>query len=95
MDNSKKQKEQNTAEQDYSHRCLTCQHWSGDKVKQWRDIKEYGHVCMSAWRGWPCQGQCGCFHKWGENPIDGDATAEVLIQANHGCRLWVPVEEDD
>lgn len=78
----------NTAEQDYSHRCLTCEYWDGPKAKQWADISDRGHVCMHRDRGWPKDGICRCLQIWGSIEIEGDAVATLLVQANHGCIHW-------
>lgn len=32
--------------------------------------------------GWPREGECETLHLW------GDATARMVVNANHGCNRW-------
>lgn len=77
---------------DYLNRCLTCKNWSGAKKKQARAVNEYGPVCMDLHKGWPRRGECEINYHWSDVEITGDATARLVVNANHGCNRW---EKDD
>ena len=83
------------AEQDYSHRCLTCAHWRGNRSKQWESIREYGHKCMALNRGWPLVGDCANSCTFMNVTLHGDASVELEFDANFGCVWWETIEEQD
>lgn len=72
--------------------CLSCKHWSGPKKKQQRNINKYGVITMDLHKGWPEDGSCDVSHLWGEIEVTGDATATLIVNANHNCNRW---EADD
>lgn len=93
-DNSKKPPQ--VAEQDYSHRCLTCRHWEGDKDKQWEMIEQSGHVVMALRGCWyPQYGGCGIWHISIDMTINGNASADLEFAANFGCVHWQIEDKND
>lgn len=71
----------------YEKNCLTCKNWKGDKFSMNRMVKESNHIAMDLKHGWPLEGDCDIQYQWSDIEINGDATADLIINANFGCIL--------
>lgn len=73
--------------EDWKDRCLTCNHWRGDREKTLQRIKECGPIVMDLEKGFAASGLCDKKFLWAEIEIDGDASVSLEVPASFGCVL--------
>jgi hypothetical protein len=80
-------------------RCLTCEHWCGDRDEEWARIREWINEdrdldMLYSIKSGPCsEGPDGVEPQWvGDGGYGKGGYAEVLLAADFGCVEWEAID---
>ena len=69
----------------YKDRCLTCNHWDGDKNQALKLIESSDGACMDITHGYAPDGKCQQMFEFIDIVVHGDAYAVIEFTASFGC----------